>query len=739
MFVFATANSAGCSNPKLHYYRVTAFDSVQGMRRLNRRSLLLIVVTTLLVTAPVTAASDASHDRQSITPSMGETPRLYQADDRSNNTSVPHENPEEIERENRLDRLASYLSGDLNQRIGESSVRLSQEEYDAASSLLGDDYSDSLGKYVDVDGETGGDGAAEEYDTVQSTQREYTDTVREFRETQREYEDARQAGDDDRARELARELARLATEGESQSDRLVDLYGQISNRTGGDLSESRARITEIQSDLSEQRDEIVAREFIETRFIVRSATRNISFTDPLVIAGTLETANGTPVDIEQARFAVGQQVIRTAIAPDGTFEFAYRPTVIDATTTSLSVTYRPPGPSVYRGSSETVAVDVTQVTATATASTSSGSAYGYADPVAVEATVEINGTPIVNYPLAASLAGRSLSTGRTNGSGRSTLAGTVPAAAPVGDADFRVRGDRENRAVRLQPTTVSVSIESTTTELTADARADVGGTVVVEGRLLTDDGDGVGGQRVAVAVDGRPIGTTTTGASGQYRTTIDPPPNVSVDNATAVVTFDGSGTNLESVDASTEIVVTDSPEQGVADSDSSSTNQLLDGTSLPGLSDLIWVGLTIAILVIAVVVVLRRRSDETDPDTTGTIETADTGAAGSDPSEVETDVSASAFQSATQALSEGEANDAVVTAYTGVRDALGKQVDVKMSATHWEFYRQCLDQGIEQAEPLESLTMGYEKAAYSGLTMSDDDAEAALETARLLLDAIDPQ
>ena len=218
---------------------------------------------------------------------------------------------------------------------------------------------------------------------------------------------------------------------------------------------------------------------------------------------------------------------------------------------------------------------------------------------------------------------------------------------------------------------------------------------------------------------------------------------MSLDNATAVVTFDGSGTNLESADASTDIAVADGTGQDAPGGDGSSAIQILGSVSSSGLSDLLSVGVAIAALVAVAVVVLRRRSDETDPDSTETTGDAAADATGSDSSgpsgPAETEVSMSALQTATEALSEGYPNDAVVTAYAGVRDALGQRVDVETSATHWEFYRQCLDQGVDQEESLESLTMSYEKAAYSGLTMSNGDAEAVLETARLLLDGFDPQ
>ena len=697
---------------------------------MGHRLLLLLTVVTV-VTTPVTAVSDEPGLSPSATASIGKTDRVYQADNATNNTTVPHENPEEVEQENRLDRLASYLSEDLNEQIGESSLQLSQGEYDAARAALGDDYNESLSKYVDVRGETDSEGASDEYETARSTQREYVDTVSEFQETRQEYQEARQAGEDDRARELARELAQLAAEGESQSEQVVNFYSQIANQTGGNLSESRDRVTTIQSNISEQTEQIVAREFVETRLSIRSADRNISFRDPLVLTGALETINGTPVDADQVRFAVGERVIRTAVAANGTFEFTYRPATIDVDTTALTIEYRPPGSSVYLTSNETVPVNVTQVTATARVSGPINTTYGYADSIAVDASIGVNGTAVVNYPLVASFASTSISTARTNGSGESTFAGTVPASVPVGDATLRVGGGRDDRAVRVQSATVPVTIVSTTTELSAEASTNAAGAVIVDGQLLTSDGEAVAGQSVAVALNGRILETTTTRPSGRYRTRIDFPPNATIGNTTVVVRFDGSGTNLKSANASTGIAITDG-------NGGSSGGAFLDNLLPFRSSDLVWIGLAVVIVGVVTVVFARRRDARTDTDTTGTAETAVAEATDPEPSTpTETDVSASILDSANQTLSEGHPNDAVVTAYAGVREVLGDSVAVDTSATHWEFYRRCLEQGFAQEESLESLTRGYERAAYSGLTLNTDDAEAALETARRLLDGSD--
>ncbi|EMA05430.1 DUF4129 domain-containing protein [Haloferax denitrificans] len=702
----------------------------------------MFVVVCLVATAPVAVVSAgtgaaASADGPAATtsapvgadsgrasalgPAAG--PPRQTANETNNSTGVLHENPDEVGDENRLDRLLSYLSGELNGDIGASALRLSQGEYEAARAALGDDYDDSLAKYVDVEGETGADRAGEEYRTVGETQRAYVDTVSEFRETRREYEAARQAGDDDRARELARELTRLAEDGETQSDRLTDAFETISNRTDGDLTDSSARIEAVQANISERRDEIVSREFVATRLSVDDYDRDISFTDPLVLSGSLVADNGTPVAATTARFAVGGQTVRSAVAPDGSFELTYRPTRIPADTSSLVVRYLPNDASMYQATERVVPVAVSQVNATAELSEPSASPYGYADAVSVRAAVRANGTPVADYPLSATFAGSAATAAATNASGQSAVSATVPATA-TGTASLRVAPDGDDRAVTFAPATASVPLETEETTLDASARETGNGTVAVEGRLETDEGEAVRGQTVAVSVGGRAVASATTDRSGAYRATFDLPSDASAENATVSAAFDGAGTNLGSSAATASIRLSNAVADG--------GNGASGGLPFDPL-DLAWVVVGTAVVGLVAAVLLRRNGagDSVTAAVADESAASDAGdAAESDPETTET----TALDSAAAALDAGRPNDAVVVAYAGVRESLGTAAGVDDAATHWEFCDRCVDAGVAPADALESLTAGYERAAYSGLSVSDEDAAELVETARSLAD-----
>ncbi|NLV03748.1 DUF4129 domain-containing protein [Haloferax volcanii] len=676
---------------------------------------------TAAQSATVPASPGADADRSAL--GTAATPPRQTGNETNNSTGVIHENPDEVDGENELDRLLSYLSGELNGDIGASTLRLSRGEYEAARAALGDDYDDSLGKYVDVEGETetDGDGASEEYRTVGETQRAYVDTVSEFRETRREYEAARRAGDDERARELARELTRLAEDGESQSDRLLTAFDVISNRTDGDLTESSTQIEAVQANVSEQRDEIVSREFVATSLTVDDYDRNISFTDPLVLSGSLVADDGTPVTGSTARFAVGGQTIRTAVDADGSFELTYRPARIPAGSSSVTVRYLPNDTSVYQATERVVPVAVSQVNATAGLSEPAAPAYGYADGVSVRATLRVNGTPVPNYPLAASFAESSATASATNASGQSTVSTTVPATA-TGAASIRVAPDGDGRAVTFAPAAVSVPLETEGTALDASAREAGNGTVVVDGRLETDEGEAVSGQTVAVSVAGREVASASTNESGAYRATFALPSDASAENATVSAAFDGGGTNLESSAATASVRLVDGPAAAGAGNDASGGLPL----------DLAWVVAGTAVVGLVAAVLLRRNRAGASATTT-TVDDEPTASDTDDSSEPDSVTTGTpALDAAVDALDAGRPNDAVVVAYAGVRQSLGPAAGVDDAATHWEFCDRCVDADVAPADALESLTAGYERAAYSGLSVSDEAAAELVETARSL-------
>jgi len=107
----------------------------------------------------------------------------------------------------------------LAAQLGDGAIQLSEGEYELASEYVGEEYRDRLGQYVDVAGQTEGRVTRSKFEEAGEQQARLSEAVAEYRETKDEYEAAREAGNEDRARELGRELETLADEIESPAAR----------------------------------------------------------------------------------------------------------------------------------------------------------------------------------------------------------------------------------------------------------------------------------------------------------------------------------------------------------------------------------------------------------------------------------------------------------------------------------------------------------------------------------------
>ena len=109
--------------------------------------LVLLLVATVLPAQAAVSATDAA--QFTSTPERVETVPLAR-----NNSTVHHENPDDVRSEEDISRLEGWLAGRLSSRLGGSSVQIEQGQYQKARSVLGDDYNGLLSKYVEVTGQT---------------------------------------------------------------------------------------------------------------------------------------------------------------------------------------------------------------------------------------------------------------------------------------------------------------------------------------------------------------------------------------------------------------------------------------------------------------------------------------------------------------------------------------------------------------------------------------------------------
>jgi len=188
---------------------------------------------------------------------------------------------------------------------------ISQAEYDQARSLLGDEYDETLSQYVTVAGETEQEESAEAFQTAQEDAAELATLREEFETTRAEYEEAVDDGDTERARQLARELARLAEEIDGVTVRLDEQLATVENTTGSDLSAVRDDIETIRLSTAETASAATRAEFTETTITANATPAEFSFQNATRITGTIQMSNGTAVSNDRVTLQVGASIRRS--------------------------------------------------------------------------------------------------------------------------------------------------------------------------------------------------------------------------------------------------------------------------------------------------------------------------------------------------------------------------------------------------------------------------------------------
>jgi len=471
----------------------------------------------------------------------------------TNGTNITvHEDPETVGEGGDLDRVGEWLGARLTDRLRENSLRLSEGQYEAADSLLGDDFQQRLDQYAYVAGETGSvsEGATQAFERARSRQRDLTSTAEEFDGTYEDYREARDRRDTATARRHARELYRLAQDAGRQGTETRRALESIENETGADTADIRRRVRNVTQEIEEVAEEVRVETFVDTRLTVRTNRSVASFTSPATLRGRLRLANGTAVANRTVRLRIGPSTHRTTTAPDGTFAVTYRPVSIAANATSVPVRYVPRETAPYNGSAARLSLRIQQVEPTLR-TTVDPDRTRYRDAFSVDAVLVANGTAVPDVALVTTLAGRTVGEATTDDRGRVGFDGTLDATVPPGDATVRTTVGASGRAVAPVTATTTLAVRETPTALTVDA-SPADGRVVVTGRL-TAGAEPVPSRDVVVGIGGT-TRTVRTDSEGRYRTTVVS--GVTAGESVEVhARFDGTGTNLEPAVANTSVVV----------------------------------------------------------------------------------------------------------------------------------------------------------------------------------------
>ncbi|QCW05212.1 DUF4129 domain-containing protein (plasmid) [Natrinema pallidum] len=633
--------------------------------------------------------------------------------DRNRTETTTHRNPDDYSEDGDLDAVEGILANQLTARLGTGAIQLSEGEYEVANEYVGEEYQNRLEQYVDVAGETGGESYEEDFKATGEKQSQLSDAVREYRDTKAEYETARKAGNEKRARELARELEGLSDEIDTLGGSVREDYTVIEAATGADLSEPETAIKEVTDDIQAEQETVRKQQFEETELTVVPERTDISFLEPLVAVGELRRADGTPISNEEVRLDVGTHTERVTTDSAGRFPLEYRPTNESLTDNELTVQYVPETQSAYLGDKTTIDISIEQSEPTISLDNVS-SEVAYREEVAVAGELTAEGVPVDGVTLAVIVDDERIGTVPVR-NGVFDGSATLPASVEDGTQKLRVRLPFEEQALAGTADTTNVTIRETESQLSVTALADDTRTLVVNGTLDTVNGDGISGERVDIGIDGVTVSSVSTEAGGTFNDTVAVPETVDESEVTVSATYDGTGSNLEPT--MDETVVT------------------IDGGDT--LSSTVWIaGGFGAIIAIGLLVWWIRRSDSTDSTLDDRSEeqgTVGTGVTASDQSSsAAPDTVEALLERTSKQLSSEQPDKAVQAVYAAVREALDSRTDEQAALTHWEFYHNYhSDTGVED-ELLYEITARYERAAFGRDSVSSDEAANALEAARRL-------
>ena len=700
--------------------------------------LALLLVGSVLAVGPsvgVASPNTASAADVSTQPSV-----LAQQTTPTNNTTVRQEDPDSVGEDGDLEQVESQLARSLAGRLGDSSIQISEGQYDRARDLLGDDYDRDLGKYVDVAGETGSERTADRFEDASTQTQEYADAVESYRETREEYEAARANGNTERARELARELQEDADRVNRTASTLSETYETLENETGVDFSESIESIETTRTNVAEETEEIAQTEFTETQLTVSASETAVSFTDPLRLTGQLTTVNGPALADRSVTLRLGQQRQTVETDTDGRFSTQYRPTTLPTGEQSLTATYVPASDSLYAGSSTSLPVTVSAVTPTVEV-TSATEQAAYNDSVVVSGRVTVDEIGTAAVPVTLSVDGVRLGSIETDSNGTFTVRGRLPATIQPGSQSLTVRVGQTGRAVSAVETREGLTVEETATQLSLDAEAVSPETIELSGRLVAESSSdsGVSDAVVTVTQNGSAVGTVQTDGTGGFRMQLTPD---ALDGRTVAVqvAFGGDGTNLQSTTASTQVQLPAvSEDSGSMDTDSLSGELSDSGVASVVRSAPLPLGGAILGLVVLGAAgglwLVRRRRDDSGPTPTAG---SDTSEATQTPDQTPSAKPTQSFISTAVDRLQANANDdAVQYAYAAVRAGLdteteqnGGQSDTQ---THWEFYETAASTlSADERSALQTLTEGFERATFTSGGVDSEDAERSVEIARSL-------
>jgi hypothetical protein len=446
------------------------------------------------------------------------------------------------------------------------------------------------------------------------------------------------------------------------------------------------------------------------------------------------TAGGEPLADRDIRLEIGTQRIETETDGEGRFTTEYRPVTRPLGTQDLNVTYVPQNQSDYQRSTDTVRVDVSQVSPDVAVSPDPADGR-FNDTVRVDVLVTADDVAVRTAPVSVYVDGERIttneSTAMTDETGRVERDVEIPLDLPVGEQQIRIVVSNETSAIGRAEARANVTILPTNASLgVATRRVNESVTsaerreVVTQGRLTTENGTPIGGEPVEISVEGTAIATVRTDDDGRFNTTIEVPsrflPSTVGGEETIGVTavYENEETNLADTTATSGVLF---------------QAELLNVVG----RNVSWSRTLTAFLVLGSAVALRRRYDQARMDEVPDTAMDTTGGAGADSGDESERVTLLAL--ADRWREAGRTSVAVQFAYAAARAQFVETYDVSTQKTHWAFYQTCRAVSGDDLDEFERLTALYERAAFANHPVEEATAEEAYRLAAEIRDGLDAE
>ncbi|WP_137683102.1 hypothetical protein [Haloarcula mannanilytica] len=667
----------------------------------------------------------------------------------TDDNETQQENPDSVSDGEYSDETAAWLARTMGSQLENSSIALSNQQYDRARSVLGDDYDERLEQYVEVAGDTSSetdDTAAREFEAARGNQQNFTNEVQRYRQQYAAYQAARENGNEREARITARAMERTAANISDSSQRLNRNFEQIENTTSVDLSNGQGEINETTENITATQSAVREETLVGTTLTVQAIDQTASFSDPGTISGQIQTENGSVIADEPVELRVGNRTRTVQTDSNGTFETQYRPRSVGLGPQSVPVEYIPSADSVYLTDNASFTITVQQVTPDVT-NDISPEAVGYGDRLDVSVSVAVNSTGVSDIPVEFLVGDAVVARTTTGPNGTVTAAVQVPASVDDGDRQVVARIPYQDRAIAGSQSEHPVVVVETETTLSVSAsRTDNG--IVARGQLQTAAGDPVADRPVQIQAGDGEAQVVETTQNGSFQTVVaDPQTGESV---TVTATYTEPRSNLGNATATATVAAGTgggNPPVGSGSDRDILIDTLLGilfgsdenpgigfGNGVIGYSWLPVLGGGLALIVVgASWFVVARFNQTQDTDTTASVETADPPSTEPDKPPTILDDAGPTFEERIETyLDSGNYDAATVLAYTAVHDELVTKNGIDEGTTHWELLRESREHGVpeDQVADIETVVEAFEMAAFAPTSVEPSRAQAAVERAQ---------